>query len=354
VVVNHVRALDLCAGIGGFTRGLESSKFKVKTVAAVEFDDRARQTYSAMFGSAALDVPKDIRGIVRFSNEMEEPGPPRRKKNRAGRIRGLLPPVDLITAGLPCQPHSLMGNRKGVLDDRGALFYEVAEIVRALQPKFVIIENVRAIKSVNGGELYLDMLRVIQHELGYNVRVWTLDAQHYGVPQVRRRVFIVGSRSPLPTDAPPVVPPESREWMTTWHLLEEEVEARYYLSERILGTILKDQHKGYRRPADINRLTARPLTRTMHKMHRASQDNYYSDDFILGCFNQREWTIEKASAGSAVRRITPREAFRIQGFPERMISSALDAGVSDTQLYMQAGNAVPPCLVKAVVNHALV
>jgi DNA (cytosine-5)-methyltransferase 1 len=126
------------------------------------------------------------------------------------------------------------------------------------------------------------------------------------------------------------------------------------LSAKILETILKDQHKGYRRPALINRLTARPLTRTMHKMHRASQDNYYSDSFIQGTYDAVTDAVTMASIESdRIRRITPREALRIQGFTETAIDAALTTGVSDTQLYMQAGNAVPPPLVEAVLGHLI-
>ena len=90
----------------------------------------------------------------------------------------------------------------------------------------------------------------------------------------------------------------------------------------------------------------------MHKMHRASQDNYYSDDFILGRYSKRLAKVElneKASAGR-IRRITPKEAFRIQSFPEKIVKKFINSGNSDTQLYMQAGNAVTVNTVEAILN----
>ena len=92
----------------------------------------------------------------------------------------------------------------------------------------------------------------------------------------------------------------------------------------------------------------------MHKMHRASQDNYYSDDFILGNFDEGSATVVRnVDVGARIRRITPREALRIQAFPSGLVEAAVAGGVSDTQLYMQAGNAVPPPLAAAAIGSVL-
>jgi len=238
------------------------------------------------------------------------------------------------------------------MDERGSLFLDIAEVLRAMRPKRFVLENVRAIKSVNGGQFYTHVLDVLQHDLGYNVRSWELNAADYGIPQVRRRLFIVGCDGALPDTPPPTVPFSRRTYASTWHLLERSVDSKYYLSTRLLRTIMKHQHKGYKRKADINRLVARPLTRTMHKMHRASQDNYFSEDFIHGTYDEVLRVVHPARIPNPrIRRITPREALRIQSFSEKQIDRALETGVSDTQLYMQAGNAAPPFLVRAVVAH---
>lgn len=345
------KALDLFSGIGGFHAAIQHARINVKVVGAVESDRFARQTYAAMYPTTPFLGFDDVRKCVRSPEEHDLLGPLPRRRDRAARIQRALPPVDLLCAGLPCQSHSLMGNRRGGGDGRGTLFFDVLEIVRALTPRFVVLENVRALKSVNGGALFNAVLSGLHQDLKYNVQTWVLDAQHYGVPQVRRRIFIIASTGRLPDAPPATIAPESRTWLTTWHLLERLVDKKYYLSDRILETVLKDQHKGYRRPAIINRLTARPLTRTMHKMHRASQDNYYSDDFINGDFDKEAWSVRHRGGQGPIRRITPREAFRIHSFPEPLVEAALDAGVSDTQLYMQAGNAVPPPLAAAVLGH---
>jgi len=349
-----ITAFDLCAGVGGFRAGSEAiSGLKIKFVGSCEIDPYSNRTYKAMFRSEEELQINDLRSVTRFPNEQDLIRLPYRQE-RLRKIRDLLPSFSLLTAGFPCQSHSLMGNRLGEDDERGSLFYDIAEVIRAAEPRHFILENVRAIKSVNAGSFYEGILATLQTELGYTVRVWELNAADYGVPQTRRRIFFVGSKGRLPDVSPPTVPRSNAQYATVWHLLEKKVDEKYYLTERILKTVLKDEHKGYRRKADINQIIARPLTRTMHKMHRASQDNYYSDAFVHGNFNEDTGTVTLAKTGQdRIRRITPREAFRIQSFSNTLTERAVASGVSDTQLYMQAGNAVPPRLVQSVIEHTL-
>ena len=109
--------------------------------------------------------------------------------------------------------------------------------------------------------------------------------------------------------------------------------------EKILKTILNEGTGGYKSKATINNKVAKCLTKTMHKMHRASQDNYFSNQYINNDLNKK-W----------IRRITPLEAFRLQGFPDNFVIKAIRAGVSDTQLYMQAGNSVTVDVVYALLK----
>lgn len=339
-----LRVYDLFSGIGGFRNGVAAARPDAEFVGWCENDPYAASAYRAVWCPSGEAYLPDVWDATR----------PEHAASAAGLIRALIPAHDLLVAGFPCQPHSLMGNRLGVEDSRGTLFDDIAAIAAAREPSTIIIENVRALRSVNGGELFRQMLRVLGRDLGYNIRTWVLDAAHYGIPQVRRRLFVIASRSELPELPPERVEPNLRRWRSVHHLLERQVDKRYYLSERILGTILKDEHKGYKRPALINRLDARPLCKTMHKLHRASQDNYFSDDFVAGRFDDTTGTVcLEPTAGRGIRRPTPREAFRIQGFPEDMIERLLASGLSDTRLYMLAGNAAPPPLVAAVVRHVL-
>ena len=351
-VLHHI---DVFAGIGGFRAGLDLALgSKVKTVAFCENDERAVRTYRNAFDAKSEThvndlcqaTDKDVCCASFFRSKSV-------REKTISRVLAHFPACDLITAGCPCQPHSLMGNRMGLEDDRGALAFELVKLLYALRPRIFILENVRAFRSVNGGLLFQKLVTLLSEKCGYNVTCFTLNAADYGVPQVRRRLFICGHQSRAFPAEDPRLPKVTGLYPTAWHALERNVEDRYYLSEKILPTILKHQHKGYKRPAEINRLIARPITRTMHKLHRASQDNYYSDDFVHGRFDRDAFTVIRNTNFDCrrIRRITPREAFRLQSFPESMGEAMLASGNSDTQLYMQAGNAVPPNLVKHLASH---
>ena len=350
-----MRAFDLCSGIGGFRIGTEMSRIggSVSWVAHSDMDPYANKGYSSIFDTAGELALGDIQHHTRLADELASEGPLALRDERASRIDHILPGFDILFAGFPCQPHSLMGNRKGANDSRGNLFYDIAEIISVKKPGYFILENVKAIMSVNDGLFYREIIDTLEKKLNYQLRVWSLNAQDYGVPQVRRRVFFVGSKgNDLPDGPPPVVDLPGSEYPTAWHLLERGVDEKYFLSDNILKTILKNEHKGYKRKAEINRLIARPLCKTMHKMHRASQDNYYSEDFIQGRYYENTLTVELLPLSHPkIRKITPREAFRIQSFPERHIDKLLEGNISDTRLYMLAGNAVPPKLVRSILDH---
>lgn len=172
----------------------------------------------------------------------------------------------------------------------------------------------------------------ILNELGYRVFTEIIDAKDYGLPQTRRRVFMVcflekeyGSEY-----GEFKFPKPFKLHNTVYDLLDEKVDKKYFLSYKILPTILSHGSGNYYSKSEIGLKVARPLTSTMHKMHRANQDNYY-EDFI----NRKTFQDTKERPISAVRRLTPNECRKLQGFPSDWIYK-----VSDTQLYRQFGNAV--------------
>ena len=141
----------------------------------------------------------------------------------------------------------------------------------------------------------------------------------------------------------PIDPPKiSKKVLTTKSILEKKVDSKYILSKKILKTILKDGTGGYYSKSEIDLEIARPLTRTMVKMHRAHQDNYYSNKFIND-EKKLNW----------IRKLTPLEALRLQGFPDQFYHKAKKNNISDTQLYMQAGNSVTVNVVEAILDHLI-
>lgn len=347
---------DCFAGIGGFHFAAKAVFGReLRPVGHCENDRVANACYEAVTKRVRSSRPYlsigDLTELTRTGSG---------KLRSVSAIRSDLPKharrIDLFTAGFPCQPHSLMGNRKGLTDSRGEIAYDMLKLIAAMDAQAVVLENVRAIRSVNGGEFFESVLRRLGRN--YDVRWMELNASDFCVPQTRRRLFIIATRNSAEIQPPPPRPIACARFPTTWHLLERSVGPRYYLSEQIKKTILRDEHKGYRRKAEINKLLARPLTRTMHKMHRASQDNYYSDAFIQGRFDEGTSSVVLHREGhDCIRKITPLEAFRIQAFPESAASRWLSLGFPDSRYYMAAGNAVPPPLAEVVLElvacHAL-
>ena len=152
-----------------------------------------------------------------------------------------------------------------------------------------------------------------------------------GLPQVRNRLFIVCFRN---SDVDFEYPEAQELTMDMRDILERKVDEKYYLSEKVKPTILSDGTGGYVAKSEINQSPARPLCATMAKMHRACQDNYYSDDYILGNGDTER-----------IRKLTPRECARLQGFDDNF-----QINVSNAQAYKQFGNAVTVNVSRAVAT----
>ena len=138
-------------------------------------------------------------------------------------------------------------------------------------------------------------------------------------------------------------------------VLLKNVDKKYYLSQKIKPTILSDGSGKFKSNSEIDKVVARTLTASMHKMHRACQDNYYSDIYIKSNGEKRPstWMSKEELAELPIRRLTPTEAFLLQGFPADYASNAHKVGVSDGALYKQAGNAVSVNTIYAVLSYLI-
>ena len=351
--MKQIKCFDLFSGIGGFRQGVnEAAKLlntKSNWVGRSDIDDYANKIYDGCYNTKKELLLSDITSLTGTLTPSSS-----KNKKILEKIDKEMPNINLLTAGFPCQAFSSLGRRGGLRDPRGTLFYAIELILRAKKPNNFILENVRGLLTIDNKETIKAMRKILE-SLGYFVAIWLLNASDYGLPQTRRRVFIVGSlKNNKLNDSlhPPKV--KKRQFKTTWHLLEREVDKKYYLSEKIKKTIFSEGSGGYKYKPEHNLLTARPLTFTMHKMHRASQDNYYSESFIKGVYERKSETVIHNKRGvNKIRRITPKEALLLQGFNKRFIKKASSIGLSDTRLYMLAGNAVPTNLAKAVALHLL-
>ncbi len=165
-----MKFLDLFAGIGGFRLGMEAAGHEC--VGFCEVDDFARKSYKAIFNTEKEVELHDIRCVPDES------------------IRGL-GQVDILCGGFPCQSFSLAGSRRGFRDERGNLFFEVARFAKLLRPSYIFLENVPGLLSHGGGDTFETILSTLD-ALGYNVEWQVLNSSHFGVPQNRQRVFLVG------------------------------------------------------------------------------------------------------------------------------------------------------------------
>lgn len=301
----NYRTVSLFSGIGGLDLGFIKQGFNI--IWANDFDKYAVESYKANIDSNI--VYGDL------NNYLED-----------------IPEHDILLAGFPCQPFSLMGKQQGFTDERGTLFFTIERILKKHKPKVIVLENVKNLLTHDRGKTINKMLGILEDKLNYKVYYDVLNTSDYGLPQTRRRVFIVGfliEEFGEEVDTFTFPSPEKLN-ETVFDLLDENVDKKYFLSNRILPTILSNGSKNYYSKSEINLKIAKPLTATMHKMHRANQDNYY-EDFVNR--NKFEDTAEKRV--SAIRRLTPNECRKLQGFPDNW-----KYVVSDTQLYRQFGNAV--------------
>lgn len=295
-----MKVVSLFSGIGGLDKGFEDAGFDV--IWANDFDKFAVQTYSENYANEV--VCGDINEIPLSD----------------------IPDCDVLIGGFPCQAFSMMGEQRGFEDARGTLFFRIAEILKdkmdhGKKPKAVILENVRALKTHDKGRTFKTIERILREDLGYKVFVDILNSADYGVPQTRNRTYIVCFSN---ENAEFSFPEKESLKLTLQDQLEEDVAEKYYLSDRILPTIMSNGTGGYQGKSEIDLPIARPLCATMAKMHRACQDNYVTQK-------------------GKVRRLTPRECARLQGFDDSFVIP-----VSDAQAYKQFGNAVTVNVSRAV------
>lgn len=311
---------SLFSGCGGLDLGFINAGFNI--VYANDFDKYAVQSYRHNLGNHI-----HLGDITEIQPES-------------------IPEHNILIGGFPCQPFSMMGQQRGFLDGvRGTLFFNVAQIIQYHMPKVVVLENVRNLRTHDNGNTLATIINTLENIRGkglgngYNVHYDIYDSKDYGVPQTRNRIFLVCIRNDIDvTFTTPNIIPIDVEINNLQSILEENVNPKYYLSHRILPTILAHGTGNYYSRSEIDLQIARPLTATMAKMHRANQDNYVtqpSEDAV-------------AAGKTNIRRLTPRECARLQGFPEDF-----EIVVSDSQAYKQFGNAVTVNVAEAIANRLI-
>lgn len=301
--------ISLFAGIGGFDLGFSNAGFNV--IWANDFDKYACETFRKNIGDYI--VHSDINDVL------DE-----------------IPKHDILVGGFPCQPFSTLGNLKGFEDERGTLFFTIKKILLKHDVKVAVLENVKNIINHNKGETFDRIIKELK-EIGYNVYHKVLNSADFGIPQRRNRVIIVAIKAKYFKDKDFTFPKSIKLKLTTQDLLDKEVPEKYFISKKMINTILGKGTKGYIVNPTIDQKISKTLTATMHKMHRASQDNYITDKYN---YNKNCGELK-----TNLRKLTPNECRKLQGFPNDW-----EQVVSDTQAYKQFGNAVT---VDVIYNVAL-
>lgn len=348
-----MKHLELFSGVGGFRKAMEyitnDLDFKIDTVAFSEIDKKAVDTYCANYNTKGEIVMGDIVNFVKDTRKMDA-----------------LPKFDLLSAGFPCQTFSVMGGQAGFEEDRGQMFFRIMDVVNTFHPRYILLENVKNLIKHDKG----NTINVILEELknaGYYVHFDIFNSLDFGLPQRRSRVVIFArlmQYGDFTFDADSVkinfVRLDKSKCSLNFYesvidVLDKQVDKKYYLSERIKPTILSNGSAGFRANSDIDQIVARTLTASMHKMHRACQDNYYSDRFIFSRGQDRPSTYmtKEQLAQLQIRKLTPKEAFMLQGFPSVFSDNAYKAKVANGAQYKQAGNAVSVNTIYAVLFYLI-
>lgn len=347
--------LELFAGIGGFRHALDlltqDGIMPFECAGYSEIDAKAKLTYQTNYN---VEGEIDMGDIVAFTSNKEN--------------IWRLPDFDLLTGGFPCQTFSVMGKQAGFKEDRGQMFFRIMDILQIKHPRYVLLENVKNLYRHDKGNTYARIHDELEN-LGYHVFTNIFNTLDFHLPQKRSRVLIFATTDPVPADFDEIFTPKEvkdffdsnylklsvSHYNSTLDILLKNVEQKYYLSAKIKPTILADSSANFRSKSDINQSIARTLTASMHKMHRACQDNYYSQDFIdsNGEINPVLTHTKEELATLPIRKLTPEEAFMLQGFPADYATNARKAGVSDGALYKQAGNAVSVNTIYATIYYLI-
>ena len=291
--------IDLFAGIGGIRIPFE--EIGGSCVFTSEFDKFAQQTYEANFG----EKPS---GDITLIDEKD------------------IPSHDVLLGGFPCQAFSNAGLKKGFDDTRGTLFFDIARILKHHKPKAFLLENVKGLRGHDKGKTLQTIVRVL-NDMDYNLSIEVLNAKHFGLPQNRERIFIIGFKDIVNFQFPiaPMTPTR------LGGILQKRVSDKFTISDRIWKSHQERKERARSKGYGFGySLFNRDSTHSSTISAR-----YYKDG--------SEILIEQK--GKNPRMLTPREAARLQGFPDDF-----EIPVSKGQAYKQFGNSVSVNVIRAVAQ----
>lgn len=373
--------IDICSGIGGFRSALEMNGHNC--LAFAEIDKYAKQSYRAIYDTEGEDELDDITAITDEHFRL---------------YRGQ---CDIITGGFPCQAFSIAGNRRGFDDTRGTIFFHIARAIKEIQPSYVLLENVKGLFSHDKGRTFGTIIQALD-ELGYVTEWGLFNSKYWGVPQNRERVYILVTRKdkfkgPVLFD---LLKQQKEVTTRLIDVLEDKVDEKYYLSDEKVEKLTldfsltsQDKHgiavreatkQGYAlaeqgdsvnvsyptsktrrgrvgkqvaqtlQSGEVNQgVIINPLKDKTYRSWRYEQNVFNSDGItrsLKASLGGTPEIINEENKGLKIRKLTPLECWRLQGFTDEQFYKAKDSGVSNSQLYKQAGNSVSVPVVDAIVK----
>lgn len=344
-----IRIATSFSGIGAIEYAFKRLGLHTEIIFAGDIDANCKTTYFANYNITADRWHTDIHDLD------------------ATPYRGM---VDLFVGGAPCQAFSIVGEQRGFEDTRGTLFREFARVVKECQPKVFIFENVQGLFKHDKGKTWEVIYNTFKDYCGYDIHYQLMNARDYGIPQTRERLYCIGFRQKTDFKYPAPIPLRYKmyDFLEDWteskyydktlnakvlsddvehrqslltNVAQErfndfifainEIEDKYYLSEKVAKYVLCAGTKTFKTPIKTDLDIARPLLQSMHKMHRAGIDNYV--------------TFNKAKGINGLRKLTPRECLRLMGFKDDF-----KIVVSNTSAYMEAGNSIVVDVLIAILK----
>ena len=356
-----IRYFSMFTGVGGFELGLKTNDNKQSSK---EFKNKKRRNRNINKQREMLCTSKNtsfscigFSEIDKYANQLlvkKYPDIP--NFGDCTKIEAdKLPDFDMLCGGFPCQSFSIAGKRRGFEDTRGTMFFHIARILKVKRPKIVLLENVKGLLNHNKGETFKVIIQTLS-ELGYDVQWMVLNSKFFGVPQNRERVFIIGS---LGNEPRPEILPFKGNGTKTDEQVHPAIDANYYKGQSNQRKMIAQGSQGYRvygterssvtlvgQAGGIGAKTglyAIPVL-TPDRIEKRQNGRRFKED------GEESFTITKTdihgvSDGTRIRRLTPIECERLQGFPDGWTE-----GFSDTQRYKMMGNAVTTNVIKAIAE----
>lgn len=347
----HMKIVSLFSGIGGFELGIRNSRLNGKVVFSSEIDKYATAAYLSNFED------NNLKGDITKICEKD------------------IPDHDLLVAGFPCQAFSIAGRQKGFNDTRGTLFFDIARILKEKKPKFFSLENVKNLVSHDNGETFKTIIKIL-NEVGYTIDFTVINSVEAGLPQNRERTYIVGIRDGVSDE----IKLDKRnkkinelksnfkycgfeffnqlkfdnKQLYIKDIITEEKDDRYLITNDNIVNFLENSKFNETGECCDKIVKLFDLPRDVWndlERQRRVYSIYGISPTILARSDTTKVYISNGEK-SYIRKFTPRENFKLQGFDDKFIDNIIiNSAVSMTQQYKQAGNAVSPPVITGIINH---